>query len=298
MAGRSSPEPWIVRETLYGRWTTFSRRRQAGILVGAVLAVSGLVGMGLIIASSFPSGSDSRTDQAADTEIRDAPKPTLILPTGEPIDPEERPPSSSSSPSRSDEPSHDKDSPRPKPPKKPADPDPVTYSAWAGHGCSSPAGGGYDEDGRYDDGIEGWYNVSTGGYGGGSCDTSFAAVPMSGSDTQDGHNRVLWWWSVGDDSEECTVAVYVPNGDGDRDVAGSPTVYEVLSGPDDQDTTYASFYINQSANRGRLVDAGTYPVDDGRIAVRMLDRGQDWNDHGPTYAHHAAGQMKVTCQAS
>ncbi|MET8677190.1 adhesin [Streptomyces sp. NPDC004647] len=296
-AGKTqTPEPWIIKETLYGRWTTLSRARQAGIAAGAVLALSGL---GVLLASSLFSGSDTRSDEAADIEPRDAPKPSLILPTGVPAEPTPTPTSSSPSSSHSSKPSRRTHAPDPKPTKKPSAPaEPVTYTAWAGHGCHSSEHGNYGEVNHYENGIEGWYIVDSGGYDGGSCSGTFGAVPMSGSRSEDGGNVVLWWWSVGRDSDKCALSVYVPSSDNSRDVAGNPTMYQVFSHPDDWDAVYSAFQIDQTANRGRLVDVGTYRVQDGYIGVKMLDRGEDWEDEGPTYAHHAASQMKVTCRGT
>ncbi|MET7900575.1 adhesin [Streptomyces sp. NPDC005336] len=292
--GKQRPDPWIIRET--------------GVALGALLLMSGLVGGGaLLVSPSLFSAPETTQGREADAGVRAVPRPSLILPTDDPALPEPTASGSASStrsagPGRSPHPKPTKnpasDSPRPHPTKNPApvDPEPAHYSAWAGHGCSSGAHGGYGEYGRYTDGSEGWYTVDYGGYDGGSCDGSYAAVPMSGSRTEDHDNSALWWWSVGPGHDTCTIGVFVPNGDS-TDVGGDPTTYRVLSDPQDEDSAYATFQVDQRANRGRLVDAGTYRVEDGRIAVRMLDRGQDWNDNGPTYAHHAAGQMKVTCQA-
>ncbi|MGP3983842.1 hypothetical protein [Streptomyces sp. KR80] len=314
-------EPWAIRDTLYGRWTTLSIPHKAGVAAGALLAVSALVGVGFLVASSSLFSRSEPSDQAG-IGIRDAPKPTLILPTGAPITTEPSSAKPSASAGRDEGPAEH----RPKSPKKPAPAprDPVTYSGWAGHGCASPSGGGYGEYGRYSDGIAGWYTVESGGYEGGSCDGSFAAVPMSGSPDSDHDNRAIWWWSVGQDSEECELEVYVPSSSNSHDVAGNPTTYQVLSGSSAGDGgsggydggsggygggggggyraysgygSYETFRIDQTANRGSLVDAGTYQVEDGRVAVLMLDRGQDWNESGPTYAHHAAAQMKVTCRS-
>lgn len=291
--GTPSPRPWIIRE--------------AGVALGALLVLSALVGGGaLLISSAAFSDPETTQDTAADPEARHVRLPSLILPTEDP----ELPDPAASSSARSAEPGGGKHSrsPHPKPTKHPASrspgpkptkhpapaaPGPAAYSAWAGHGCSSGGGSGYGEYGRYDDGDEGWYTVDYGGYDGGSCDGSYAAVPMSGSRTQDNENSAWWWWSVDSAYDTCTIEVFVPNGDS-TDVGGDPTTYQVLS---ERGGAYATFQIDQRANRGSLVNAGTYRVEGGRIAVRMLDRGQDWDDDGPTYAHHAAGQMKATCRA-
>lgn len=309
-----APEPWIIRETWRGRWSTFSLRRKAACAAGAVLALSGLVGLGVLVTgSSLFSGSGTRHDQAADAQIQDAPRPSLILPTGASV--ESPSPSRSASPSRtSGKPAPPPTSHAPPPNRKPpaaAPAHPVTYTAWAGHGCDSPSGGGYSEHGRYYDGDQGWYTINSGGYDGGSCDGSFSAIPMSGSATRDNDNGAVWWWSVGSDSRTCDVGVYVPRTPDDRAVGGHPTTYEVMGGRGGSygsygsdgrygsygsGTTSATFTVDQTAHRGELVDAGTYRVQDGRIAVQLLDRGEDWNADGPTYAHHAAAQMKVVCR--
>ncbi|MFG2194465.1 adhesin [Streptomyces sp. NPDC048639] len=295
-SSRREPAPWVIRETLYGRWTTLPGRRKAAVAAGALLAVTGIAGVVALLASSVLSTGTGNAAAHGNTgtEIRDAPKPSLILPTGGVV--REPTISTTSSPKPSKKPTRRSPSPSAGPTDRPADPN-LTYTAWAGHGCDAPAGGGHREIGRYSDGVEGWYTVGSGGYDGGSCDGSFSAVPMSGSAIEDRDARVEWWWSVGRASRQCSIAVYVPAG-GARDVGGAPTVYEVGSEPGERASTYGVFTIDQTGNHGRLVDVGTYPVRDGRIAVTMLDRGVDWNAHGLTYAHHAAGQMKVTCRAA
>ncbi|GGO88609.1 hypothetical protein [Wenjunlia tyrosinilytica] len=205
--------------------------------------------------------------------------------------------SASASASPSKKPSPRPTKPAPPPPPKHHAPNPVTYQSWVGPGCPRRAGGGYEEWGRYWDGREGWYTVTTGGYNGGGCDGSFTSVPMSGSATEDHDNRVVWWWSVGERSQRCAISVHIPDSYDYRDVAGDPTRYDVLQNPQDRDTTYGGFEIDQVDNRGRTVDVGTWPVEDGRIAVKLLDRGQDWYDDHATLAHHAAAQIRVTCRA-
>ncbi|MGP4003113.1 hypothetical protein [Streptomyces sp. 8N706] len=295
-------EPWIIRDTLYGRWTTLSRPRKVVIVGGALLALSALAGVMLLMESqAAPTDSDSRTEQTAETGI-EAPKPSLILPTGGVVEPEPSPSRSPKSPKPKPKPKPKPTrTPSPSPKPKPTQKEPatqsghLTYSAWAGHGCASPEDGGYEELGHWSDGIEGWFTVSPGGYEGGSCDGSFASVPMSG-DRDRGNGAAVWWWSVGDDSDRCDVGVYIPRGD-DHSVAGDPTTYMVFTDLDGRYADSTTFRIDQIAHRGELVDAGTFRVEGGRIIVKLLDSGQDWDEDGPTYAHHAAGQMKVTCRS-
>ncbi|MGP3922422.1 hypothetical protein [Streptomyces sp. 8N616] len=295
-------DPWITRDTLYGRWTTLSGPRKVAVAVGALalLALSTLAGVVLLTESPAPSAdSASRTEQAGPETELEAPKPSLILPTGEVAEPEPSPSRSSKSPkpkpTRTPPPTP-KPSPKPTREEPAPRPGPITYSAWAGHGCASPEGGGYEEHGVWHNGIEGWFTVSPGGYEGSSCDGSFSGVPMSGDRDRDRGNGAEWWWSVGEDSDRCDVGVYIPRGD-DHSVAGNPTTYMVLTDLDGRYADVTPFRIDQIAHRGELVDAGTFRVEGGRIVVKLLDRGQDWDEDGPTYAHHAAGQMKVTCRS-
>ncbi|WP_432095477.1 adhesin [Streptomyces sp. bgisy100] len=270
-----------------------------------MLTFAGVVGLTALVVSStlFAGSAEPRTASAADPDLREPPKPTLILPSSGPSDEPPGEPGDGAGDESGDEEPSDTEESGPsatdaghESPGEPGEKDPVTYSAWAGHGCTAPEGGGYAEYGRHVDGIEGWYTVSSGGYEGGACDGSFSAVPMSGSSTEDSGSRALWWWTVGEDSDACAIEVYIPTSADGRDVAGDPTLYNVLADPGEPDSAYDSFLIDQTLNRGHHVDAGTYEVKDGRLGVELVDRGQNWNDYGTTYAHHAAAQMKVTCR--
>ncbi|MEU6879395.1 adhesin [Streptomyces sp. NPDC046712] len=166
---------------------------------------------------------------------------------------------------------------------------PPYYEVWAGPGCE---GGGYTESGRYEDGDEGWYTVRTGGYRGGGCDGSFSALPMSGSPTKDHDNSATWTWRVGPTYRTCDLAVHIPHPPRPQDAAGDPSVYQLLA----NGTPYATFTLHQRAHPGTLLPAGTYPLHTPTFTVRLLDRGQDWGTPTLEGAHHAAGQMRLTCR--
>lgn len=167
------------------------------------------------------------------------------------------------------------------------------YTAWAGPGCST---GEYREHGRFEDGDDGWYTVDSGGYRGSTCDGRFSAVPMSGSTTQDRGNTATWSWHLGGGYRECALTVFVPDSGRDRDVAGNPTVYRVLSNPDDADSAYTGFAVRQTVHRGTPVDVSSYPVKGDTFAVQLIDRGRDWGDEELVGAHHAAAQLRVDCR--
>ncbi|MFG3498000.1 adhesin [Streptomyces sp. NPDC047928] len=169
------------------------------------------------------------------------------------------------------------------------------YTAWAGPGCAADTGGRYREEGRFAGGDAGWYTVRAGGHRDDGCDGRFTALPMSGSETHDGDGAVTWTWDLPASYSSCTPAVYVPDGPRDIDVAGDPSVYQLLADPDDPHSAYASFGIRQREHRGTLVRAGTYPVKGTSFTVRLTDRGRDWGDTSRVSAHHGAAQIRVTC---
>lgn len=171
----------------------------------------------------------------------------------------------------------------------------VIYTDYAGPSCPTPPRGGYYEQNRFTDGDGGWYSLGGGGYVGHGCDGVFASVPMSGDPDKDAHSRVMWWWEPGTSARSCQVSVYVPKGPNDRDVAGHPTTYHVLTDPFDRTTKYDSFTVDQAGHRGQWVDVGSFAVKQGKIGIKLLDRGDDWSA-GWNLAHHAAAQMKVTCR--
>ncbi|MEV6308662.1 adhesin [Streptomyces sp. NPDC051840] len=167
------------------------------------------------------------------------------------------------------------------------------FAQWAGPGCGT---GTYTEHGRFENGDAGWYTVEPGGFDGASCDGRFSAVPMSGSPGRDRGSSAVWSWHLGDGFGECALTVFVPSSVRDRDVAGDPTVYRVLSDPHNPDSAYTGFAVRQPEHRGSAVDAGTYPVKGDTFAVQLVDRGRDWGDTALVGAHHAAAQLKASCR--
>lgn len=183
--------------------------------------------------------------------------------------------------------------PRGTPPGPSASPgDGRRFTQWAGPGC---AAGTYRERGRFESGDAGWYTVDSGGFDGGGCDGRFSAVPMSGSPTEDRGSTATWSWRLGRGFSECALTVFVPGSGSPRDAAGEPTVYRVLSDPDDPDSAYTGFAVVQTEHRGSAVPVRSYPVKGDVFAVQLIDRGRDWGDAKRVGAHHAAAQMKASC---
>lgn len=267
---------WVARETLAGRLSTLPRRRMALLAAGVVVAAGGLVTVATLLLSGGGSvgGGNSRTDAAgragAVPDRIGGAAPTRIVPG----------------------PGRDTESPDAPPPssKPPADGD--RFTQWAGPGCAT---GAYEERGRFESGDAGWYTVENGGFDGDGCDGRFSAIPMSGSPTEDRGSTAVWSWHLGRGFSECALTVFVPDSGRPRDAAGEPTVYRVLSDPADADSAYTGFAVLQTKHRGSAVPVRSYPVKGDVFAVQLIDRGRDWGDARRVGAHHAAAQMRASC---
>lgn len=262
---------WVVRETLTGRVSTLPRRRKALLAAGVVVAAGSLAtAASLLVTGGGAVGGSSRTDAAgragALPDRVGGAAPSRIGPgAGEEAD---------ASPTAPSDEGH-------------------RFGQWAGPGCGT---GTYQERGRHESGDAGWYTVDSGGFTGGGCDGRFSAIPMSGSPTEDRGSTATWIWKLGQGFRECALTVFVPDSGRARDVAGEPTVYRVLSDPDDADSAYTGFAVLQTEHRGTAVAVGGYPVKGDVFAVRLIDRGRDWGDARRVGAHHAAAQMKASCR--
>ncbi|MEU9058574.1 adhesin [Streptomyces sp. NPDC048430] len=257
---------WIAQETLTGRFSTLPRRRKALLVAGVVVAAGSLATAVSLIATG---AGGARPETAGRAGAVPAPigggAPTRIGPGG----------------------------PGDGIPEPSADTGRYRYTEWAGPGCTT---GDYAERGRFENGDAGWYTVESGGFAGGPCDGRFSAVPMSGSPGQDRGSSAVWSWHLGDGFRECALTVFVPSSVRDRDVAGDPTVYRVLSDPHNTDSAYTGFAVHQPEHRGTAVDVRSYPVKGDTFAVQMVDRGRDWGDAELVGAHHAAAQLKASCR--
>ncbi|MFI6980403.1 hypothetical protein ACIBSV_17660 [Embleya sp. NPDC050154] len=182
-----------------------------------------------------------------------------------------------------------------KPPVAPAQGPQQVYNGYAGLGCSN-SGAGFRVQGDYSDGKEGWYKVGSGGLGTAGCGDDFWAIPMSGSKTKDDAGvAAVWTWNAGAKAKSCSVQVYVPGGSTWRDAAGKPAFYQVLDTDSGSAPVRSTFTVDQTAHRGAWIQGVSLPVKDGKVVLRMVNRGEDWVGSDKTYAHLAAGQARVLC---
>ncbi len=130
-----------------------------------------------------------------------------------------------------------------------------------------------------------------GGFAGSGCTGLFWSVPMSGSaSTDDPDTYVLWYFNTTPMSTgHCEIWVFVPQGDSPQQAAGNPTVYQVLHSRSDTHPI-GTFSVNQTTNQSQWVDAGSFAVTDGQLAVKLVNRGA-----GTDGASHGAAQLMLRC---
>jgi hypothetical protein len=176
-------------------------------------------------------------------------------------------------------------------------PPPATYNAVGGHDCTD-AGTGFAAYGWFDDGNSGFIGKASGGFTGDGCAGSYFAMPMSGADTDDTGNYILWTFDtdpvkVG----TCSLKVYIPDVNDIIDVGGNPTYYTVQNSNTAYADTVGSFSIQQPSYLGQWVSEGSFPVSGSLLVVMLHSRGIDWTDTAVTYAHDAADAIQVSCTA-
>ncbi|MGW1680421.1 hypothetical protein [Saccharopolyspora sp. NPDC002376] len=168
-----------------------------------------------------------------------------------------------------------------------------TFAAVSGPGC---AGGNFSRPGYYTDGDAGWKTAGSGAHAADGCNGSFDSMPMSGDPNKDGDNAAVWRFTTGDVRQgSCQAWVLVPQG-GITRVGGAPSYYSVYQ-TDQTSNPVGDFTVDQVRQQGQWVDVGRFPVSDGRLTIKLHSRGADWNKDGPTYARHAAAQIKLGCSA-
>ncbi|MGW1677055.1 hypothetical protein [Saccharopolyspora sp. NPDC002376] len=187
-------------------------------------------------------------------------------------------------------------------PGPPAIEQPTGASRVAGPGCANNAQQNYETAGYYSQGSEGWYSRSGGSTEAG-CGGSFDAMPMSGkANTSDSDVFAKWTFDVSGDLKvaNCALTVYIPN-DGDRrNVGATAAHYSIFNSFDQGGANVIGVKdIDQVANRGQWVDLGTHRIDQGKLSVKLHNRGEDWqNGADGDGAHIAATQIRANCTAA
>lgn len=182
-----------------------------------------------------------------------------------------------------------------------------SFTAVAGPECT---GGGADfTDAGFSvassDPASEWAVSAAGGYQGGGCTGGYLSMPVSGNATALDLDRYsLWAFTLGVGllpKASCKLEVYVPAATSATLVGGDPAYYyyyDAIYTPSDSPPAQGDFGVNQVAERGRWVPAGTFTVTTGVFSVRMVDAGLDHGTAASGIVRDAAAQLRLTCSAS
>ncbi|NJC72017.1 hypothetical protein HC031_20185 [Planosporangium thailandense] len=259
------------------------RRRVAVPLAVGVAAAVAAAGVGIVsLRSSHSDAPIARTAERTDPTAGGADKPASA--------PTSAAKAAAGGSGRSPAPS----APRSSGSARSVGPAAASYTAVAGQSCPQAAGTGFYQKGWSAD----WRSRPTGGWSGDGCAGQVVAVPMSGDANQDDpDNVVVWSFRTGTVNRgSCAVRVHVPGTGDPTDAAGKPAHYVVYGSVDVGGTAAGSFDVDQTVNQGRWVEAGSFPVTTGQLAVQMVTRGVDWGP-GRDGAHLGVSALRVDCRA-
>ncbi|SDZ16308.1 hypothetical protein SAMN05216215_104953 [Saccharopolyspora shandongensis] len=169
----------------------------------------------------------------------------------------------------------------------------------AGAGCSNTATEQYQAVGYHTNGSKGWY-IRNGGAADGRCRGTFDAMPMSGDlDTSGPDNSAKWTFDVSGKvtTGTCALSVYIPNDSNRRNVGATKAHYSIFNSFEQGAANVIGVRdINQVTNLGRWVDLGSYKITQGKISVKLHDRGEDYAGGADGEgAHIASTQVRATC---
>ncbi|MER5393874.1 hypothetical protein [Saccharopolyspora sp. NPDC002686] len=176
---------------------------------------------------------------------------------------------------------------------------PTRVSLVAGPGCANNAQQKYEAVGYYSNGTEGWYTRSGGSTEAG-CRGSFDAMPMSGeANTSDSQHFGKWAFDVSGDLKvaDCALSVYIPNDSDRRNVGATAAHYSIFNSFDQGGANVIAVKdVDQVANLGKWVDLGTHRIDQGKLSIKLHNRGEDYKEGADGEgAHVAVTQIRANC---
>ncbi|MFI5935007.1 hypothetical protein [Actinoplanes sp. NPDC051494] len=158
----------------------------------------------------------------------------------------------------------------------------VGFDAVAGWDCETSADRGFAAQGRTGQ----WRTIGTGGWKQDGCHGTFETLPLP-SKEETATQAATWSFTTGKEIRSCQVSVYVPQAPGTT--LADRAEYTITTGT--SGTPYANFTLDQRKAAGTWVKAGTFPVHQNQIAVRL-----DAKDvTGVRQARIVFAQMRVNC---
>jgi hypothetical protein len=148
-------------------------------------------------------------------------------------------------------------------------PGPTSYTAVTGWDCRSANDHMFEARGR----TAQWATLASGAWTQDGCSGAFTAVPMSGdTSTDDPSQSLIWAFTPGTGVNRCAVSVYAPKLTGNQITPAGKAHFLVTGGRDG--TSYGTFDLNQAAKSGDWLEAGAFPISNGKFTVRLSTAGK------------------------
>lgn len=166
--------------------------------------------------------------------------------------------------------------------------DPHSADLLVGPWCPTVAGGLFDASGRNTN--PGWGTETSGGWTGDGCNGAMVSMPVSGSATKNGANRIIWeFGSRSAGFGTCTASVYVPWDGNASDSGGEAATYTVYNAT--TEAPLGTFTVNQNASHNRWITLGTVSTGGAPVKMRLLDRGVK----SPATLRYGVSAAKLHC---
>ncbi|MFY1672105.1 hypothetical protein ACN27G_19390 [Plantactinospora sp. WMMB334] len=163
---------------------------------------------------------------------------------------------------------------------------PSSYVAVTGWECRSAEDHTFEARGRTPQ----WVTLRSGAWSGNGCRGSFTAVPMTGDPNfDDASQSLVWAFLPGTGVDRCAVAVYAPKITDKGILPAAKAHFTVTAGRDG--ASHGTFQLNQAAKSGAWLEAGAFPVTNGKFTVRLSTRGAPEDGR----ERLIVSQVRITC---
>ncbi|MBR8743379.1 hypothetical protein DSY14_16845 [Nocardiopsis sp. MG754419] len=184
------------------------------------------------------------------------------------------------------------------PAEGPPPPPEFRYAEVAGVGCAPNERIAYGTAGEFwhGDGTDSWAFGFEGGFTAENCDGRWHAIPVSGDPDVPNGKYAFWTFNIGFTDAACDVYVHIPDAESPRWVGGEPAQYQLHPSADPATSEpFASFTVDQVADKGGWVYVGSYDAPGDTISVKLQNSGADQVDGRDTNAHVVASAVRTRC---
>ncbi|MDR7274221.1 hypothetical protein [Catenuloplanes atrovinosus] len=163
---------------------------------------------------------------------------------------------------------------------------PPTFTAVTGWDCRGEPEHVFEARGRTPQ----WQIVAGNAWARDGCRGNYATVPLTGDNGYDDPSVVLIWaFTPGFGVDKCDVAAYAPKLDVKQVTPAVKAHFTITAGRDGENL--GTFDLNQGSRQGEWLEAGSFPVANGKFTIRLGNRGKSENSR----ERLIVSQLRITC---